>query len=637
MWILPKNLQNSPISPSAPDTEELISDLKELASLSEQSLMWRSKPSSAKTWLQRWKKGGLMLLLSGRILKPSIGDSLMEKWISCQEASLVNLLVKQEEEMEAKTLDTCGHTSLMESNDWGDLPLFSSRMLKESSVQNSKTDGQIQREQVFCNMSSENWKGWVTKQRQEYSRRVKLAPHINANESLYLVSIQDSTNKEETLLLQDSMNKTKSYILPQEVLANTRGNQSERSWATPTAAEGGKVSNNPFNMGQRELGNDPILHGIREKQLENQKEDLNQVKAWTTPISRDSMEITINKKLPTRKDGKQRMDTMPRQVHSEANYTGKLNPRWVETLMGVPVGWTSPNCTHVLTIEQMNLECLETELYPEHVQEQLESCGINWGTPRASMSKGTGSIGTKKSRIEDQVRDDELKNWATPRVHTPGENVNKLYNKDGSIWDQVGPMYRPSGTIGGTNLQLQAQLENKKSEPMEDKSKSWGTPTTSQLQLNESLDSYLRRSKKRIDNGNSVFPTQLTFEVEAEESGVDIKKELEEHKKLAKKNIPMEYLINENDSPEIVNLIEVLYKFAMDSAPMNFMMLPKRFNHCLVGHTYQGNPVYNYNSMISVYCKEDKMTVEEAVEYMDFNVLCAYYGKDTIQPIFLFI
>jgi len=607
MWILPKNLQNSPISPSAPDTEELISDLKELASLSEQSLMWRSKPSSAKTWLQRWKKGGLMLLLSGRILKPLTGDSLMEKWISCQEASLVNLLVKQEEEMEAKTQDTCGHTSLMESDNWGDLPLFSSRMLKESSVQNSKTDGQIQKEQVFCNMSSENWKGWVTKQRQEYSRRVKSAPHINANESLYLVSIQDSTSKEEILFLQDCMNKSKSYTPHQEELVNTRGNQSERSWATPTASEGGKVSNNPLNKGQRGLGNDPILHGIREKQLENQKENLNQVKAWTTPISRDSMEITINKKLPTRKDGKQRMDTMPRQVHSEANYTGKLNPRWVETLMGVPVGWTSPNCTHVLTIEQMNLDYSETELYLQHAQEQSESCGKSWGTPRVSMINGPGSIGTKKGRIEDQVRDvelknwatpttmttienrsadsmiknltgggrrkrtsphtlqeqvdpykvevakrlnlyfqenpsaevpseKELKNWATPRVHTPGENVNKLYNKDGSIWDQVGPMYRPSGTIGGTNLQLQAQLEDKKSEPMEDNPKNWGTPTTSQLQLNESLDSYLRRSKKRIDNNKSVFPTQLTFEVEAEESDVDIKKELEEHKKTVKKN-----------------------------------------------------------------------------------------------------
>jgi len=26
--------------------------------------------------------------------------------------------------------------------------------------------------------------------------------------------------------------------------------------------------------------------------------------------------------------------------------TGKLNPRWVETLMGLPVGWTMASCLH---------------------------------------------------------------------------------------------------------------------------------------------------------------------------------------------------------------------------------------------------------------------------------------------------
>ena len=25
--------------------------------------------------------------------------------------------------------------------------------------------------------------------------------------------------------------------------------------------------------------------------------------------------------------------------------TAKLNPRWVETLMGLPIGWTMPSCT----------------------------------------------------------------------------------------------------------------------------------------------------------------------------------------------------------------------------------------------------------------------------------------------------
>jgi hypothetical protein len=34
--------------------------------------------------------------------------------------------------------------------------------------------------------------------------------------------------------------------------------------------------------------------------------------------------------------------------------SGKLNPRWVETLMGLPVGWTMPSCASPVTIERMN-------------------------------------------------------------------------------------------------------------------------------------------------------------------------------------------------------------------------------------------------------------------------------------------
>jgi hypothetical protein len=38
----------------------------------------------------------------------------------------------------------------------------------------------------------------------------------------------------------------------------------------------------------------------------------------------------------------------------ERTQTGKLNPRWVETLMGLPVGWTMPSCASPVTIEPTN-------------------------------------------------------------------------------------------------------------------------------------------------------------------------------------------------------------------------------------------------------------------------------------------
>ena len=40
----------------------------------------------------------------------------------------------------------------------------------------------------------------------------------------------------------------------------------------------------------------------------------------------------------------------------------KLNPRWVETLMGLPVGWVMPSCTSPVTIEPTSCASLETEL-----------------------------------------------------------------------------------------------------------------------------------------------------------------------------------------------------------------------------------------------------------------------------------
>jgi hypothetical protein len=52
--------------------------------------------------------------------------------------------------------------------------------------------------------------------------------------------------------------------------------------------------------------------------------------------------------------------------------TGKLNPRWVETLMGLPIGWTMPSCTRPVIIEPMNCDCLGTELSQPPQNEHLE-------------------------------------------------------------------------------------------------------------------------------------------------------------------------------------------------------------------------------------------------------------------------
>jgi hypothetical protein len=58
-------------------------------------------------------------------------------------------------------------------------------MLKESYQPNSQEiTGQTHKEHLFCSMSLESWKEWVTKQRQEFSVRVKSGHLIKGKESL---------------------------------------------------------------------------------------------------------------------------------------------------------------------------------------------------------------------------------------------------------------------------------------------------------------------------------------------------------------------------------------------------------------------------------------------------------------------
>jgi hypothetical protein len=52
--------------------------------------------------------------------------------------------------------------------------------------------------------------------------------------------------------------------------------------------------------------------------------------------------------------------------------SGKLNPRWVETLMGLPVGWTMPSCASPVTIERMSSDSSETVLSQQQQNEHLE-------------------------------------------------------------------------------------------------------------------------------------------------------------------------------------------------------------------------------------------------------------------------
>lgn len=336
MWIISKNLN---ISHSVPATEELISDLNELSERLSQSLMWRSKPSPSRTWLRRLKTNSSIQLLSGRILKHSTGVSFAKEWISCRAAFLVNRSPEPGGEKEIKTNDI-SFPSLNEESKSQDRQLSSWRTSKEScQVNSAETIGTIRKELRFSSMSSESWKELTTQRRSEYSQRAKSALLTNEKESLFL---QSQTRQDD-------------QALNLSIIFSVKTEDQDQRLYIP-------LIENKINTGmsRREL--------------------------FPTPIVRE-MTRTL-KSLLKRKEKAKHIEIQGAIALDEKKFTGKLNPRWVEMLMGIPIGWTSPSCINLVTIERTSSDFSEMESFPIQPNERFECFGKNWKTPQARDHNG---------------------------------------------------------------------------------------------------------------------------------------------------------------------------------------------------------------------------------------------------------
>ncbi len=118
--------------------------------------------------------------------------------------------------------------------------------------------------------------------------------------------------------------------------ANLREQIHPQNWPTPTTAEGTKIGNQP-NFGQVGLSNHPSIVGQPDRAKLN-KSGKNQ-ESWPTPrANKVHPEITEKNRehLANRKKANLEEDI----AGHCGKATGKLNPSWVEHLMGLPAGWT---------------------------------------------------------------------------------------------------------------------------------------------------------------------------------------------------------------------------------------------------------------------------------------------------------
>ena len=334
MWILPKQLITSA---SALDTKESGLDLEQFCQTCEKSLTWRGKDSLSRTWLQRWKRENWIQHLSSRTLRPSLTESFVDAWTSSLADSRANHSQLLESVTALKTPDTFSHISPTESES-ANLELFSSKTLKESSQPRQQTGNQ------FSSMSSESWKAWVIEQRREYSVRLKSARLIIESGSSSLAwptsRASDAVGSVEKNVEMTSTGfklKRQSGISYGAKLRDAVETYEKKNWPTPRAGNPG--SRKP-GTGGKILAEEAKKHvGLLDQANHSTTGKSQESQQWPTPrankvhpvITEENREQLANRKKAN----------LEEEIAGHCGKAqGKLNPDWVEQLMGLPVGWT---------------------------------------------------------------------------------------------------------------------------------------------------------------------------------------------------------------------------------------------------------------------------------------------------------
>jgi hypothetical protein len=186
---------------------------------------------------------------------------------------------------------------------------------------------------AFCYQPPENTEKWTKRaEYQQTEKGVNLHKPIQT-QVLHEVEKQwrtPSSSDGEGGVMEMREGCAGKYKLRDHVVAE------QKSWATPI-------------MGDSHLASTPE---VAQKRIEEGKVTLSrQTAAWATPQLQDGH--NINQDSTTHK-------TIPAQL-TKMNMAGKLNPRWVETLMGLPVGWVMPSCASPVTIELTSCDSSATE------------------------------------------------------------------------------------------------------------------------------------------------------------------------------------------------------------------------------------------------------------------------------------
>ena len=285
------------------------------------------------------------------MLRLSHTESFVESWTSFPEDSRVSHSQLLESVKLLKTPDTSSPTSQTELES-ANLELFSLKTYKESSVARQPTENQ------FSSMSSESWKDWVIEQRQEYSQRKKSAHLIRESESSSLgwptasVSDPEGGSQADRVEWTESgaklRKKDKPHMTYGAKLRDAVENH-EKNWATPQTFDSNNLVRTPEKLAQTRAEKNAGCMNLREQvHYPDMDHSRKAAKNWPkVTVGEEKYRIKGNSQaskclsaMAVRGELGHPDQANPNTSGKSQELQGKLNPNWVEHLMGLPAGWT---------------------------------------------------------------------------------------------------------------------------------------------------------------------------------------------------------------------------------------------------------------------------------------------------------
>ena len=301
-----------------PGLEDLSEELNQSFLDQEPFAMSKGKPIQLRSWRLRWKRDHFLKHLSGLMCEPSMANRGVARFLSSLEDSHVNPIQKRGNNWPIRIHEICGRT----------LPAPLARLDHTSS---SWKTSQMSLSGHYPHFSK-TFPKWGMMRRGVLWQLPKLAHPTNDPVGSYLPTPTTQAN-----MLCDSMSHSKAHR-----------NLNQLIWPTPTVNH---IRNH----------NEPVKN--YEKRVQDWKEGKTKgkpgislgvaVRKFATPTVTDAANMPMRKvaKESLAKGNWRGIDlrTSAQLIPSKIPFqnTGKLNPQWVEWLMGWPIGFTE--CEHVGT------------------------------------------------------------------------------------------------------------------------------------------------------------------------------------------------------------------------------------------------------------------------------------------------